>query len=122
VSLSPDFAAFVGDLFAGLGPVRVKRMFGGGGVYLDDVMIALIAGETLYMRTDEALAAEYAAAGSEPFVYEGRGKPVTMPYWRLPDSALDDPEEAVAWARRSLIPARRAAAKKRAVKAQATRG
>jgi TfoX/Sxy family transcriptional regulator of competence genes len=25
-----------------------------------------------------------------------------MPYWRLPDSALDDPDEARGWAERSL--------------------
>ena len=39
-----------------------------------------------------------------------------MPYWRLPESALDDPDEAAGWARRSLIPAERAAAEKRAAK------
>ena len=25
-----------------------------------------------------------------------------MPYWTLPDAALDDPEDASAWARRAL--------------------
>ncbi len=34
---------------------------------------------------------------------------------RLPDAALDDPEAALAWARRSLVPAE-AAARKRAAK------
>ena len=36
-----------------------------------------------------------------------------MPYWSLPDSAVDDPDEAVAWARSSLEAARRKAALKK---------
>ena len=67
------------------------------------------------MRGDAALGADYAAAGSEQWVYEGgRRGPVAMPYWRLPETAADDPDEAAIWARRSLVPAEKAAAKKRA--------
>ncbi len=38
-----SFHAFVRELFAGLGPVTVKRMFGGAGIYADGVMVGLIA-------------------------------------------------------------------------------
>ena len=67
-------------------------MFGGLGVYSGDAMFALVADDALYMKADAALAARYAAAGSEPFVFESRGRRVTMSFWRLPDAALDDPE------------------------------
>ena len=40
------FHAFVVELFAGLGPVRIRRMFGGAGVYAGEVMFALIDDET----------------------------------------------------------------------------
>ena len=30
------------------------------------------------------------------------GKVASMGYWTLPDSAIEDPDEACAWARRSL--------------------
>ncbi len=107
------------DLFAGLGHVEVRRMFGGAGVYVGDACFALLVDGTIYMRTDEVLGPDYAAAGSEQWVYAGGGRgPVAMPYWRLPESALDDPDEAAAWARRSLAPAERAAAEKRAAKAR----
>jgi DNA transformation protein and related proteins len=107
----------VRDLFAGVGPVEVRRMFGGAGVYLGDACFALLVDGAIFMRGDEALGADYAAAGSKQWVYarSGRGA-VAMPYWSLPESALDDPDEAAAWARRSLIPAERAAAAKRAAK------
>ena len=101
------------ELFAGLGQIRIRRMFGGLGIYRGEAMFALVANDTLYMKADTALAEDYAAAGSVPFTYEGKGKPVTMNYWRLPDSAQDDPDEATGWARRSLSVAEAAAAKRR---------
>ena len=101
------------ELFGRLGPIRVRAMFGGLGVYRGEAMFALVAYDTLYMKADDALAADYAAAGSAPFTYEGKGAPVTMSYWRLPDGAHDDPDEALRWAERSLAVAEKAAAKRR---------
>jgi DNA transformation protein len=118
VSAGPDAAALTA-LFAGLGPVRVRRMFGGAGVYLDDAMFAMVADGIIYLRTDPDLAAALEAEGAAPFVYSGgKGAPVERPYWRLPDAALDDPEAATAWARRALVPARAAAAKRAAARAR----
>ena len=118
MAVSPEFSEHIRDLFSGLGPVSVRRMFGGAGLFIDDAMFALVADEIIYMKTDPELAEAYAEAGSEPFVYSGRGKTVEMSYWRLPDSSMDDPDEALDWARRSLIPAEAAAAEKRAAKAR----
>ncbi len=94
-------------------------MFGGAGVYLGDAMIALVIDDTLYMKADAELARTYAEAGSIPFSYGTKGGVRTIPgLMRLPDSALDDADEALDWAQRSLIPAEQAAAKKRAAKAR----
>jgi DNA transformation protein len=107
------FHAFVEELFAGLGPVRIRRMFGGAGVYAGDVMFALIDDETIYLKTDDALKAELAAEGSVAWVYSrAPGKWEETSYWRLPEAALDDPDEAVAWARKSLAVAEARAAQK----------
>jgi DNA transformation protein len=45
--------------------------------------------------------------GSSQWVYDGkaRSKPVAMPYWSIPEAALDDPEELAKWVR--LSPGRR---------------
>jgi len=119
VAVSAEFAAHVRDLFGGLGPIDIRRMFGGAGIYLGDAMFGLIYEDGLiYMRGDAGLGPDYEAEGCEQWVYEGKGKPVAMPYWRLPDSAMDDSDEAIAWARRSLVPAEAAAAEKRAAKAR----
>jgi DNA transformation protein len=108
------FHAFVVELFAGLGPVRIRRMFGGAGVYAGDVMFALIDDETIYLKTDDGLKAELAAEGSVGWVYSrAPGKWEETSYWRLPETALDDPDEAVGWARKSLAVAEAKAAQKK---------
>ena len=108
------FHAFVTELFAGLGPVRIRRMFGGAGVYAGEVMFGLIDDETLYLKTDAALKAELQAQGSVGWVYSrAPGKWEDTSYWRLPEAALDDPDEAVGWARKSLAVAQAKAAAKR---------
>ena len=119
MALSAEFAEHLRDLFGALGPVETRRMFGGAGVYLDDAMFALVIDDTLYMKADPDLARTYAEAGSAPFSYDTRNGVRTIPgLMRLPDSALDDPDEALDWARLSLVPAELAAAKKRAAKAR----
>ena len=80
-------------------------------------MFALVIDDTLSMKADPELARTYSQAGSAPFCYDTRNGVRTIPgLMRLPDSALDDPDEALDWARLSLVPAELAAAKKRAAK------
>jgi DNA transformation protein len=108
------FHAFVEELFAGLGPVRIRRMFGGAGIYAGDVMFGLIDDETIYLKADEALKAELQAEGSVGWVYSrAPGKWEETSYWRLPETALDDPDEAAAWARKALAVAQAKAAEKK---------
>ncbi len=101
------------DLFAALGPVRVRKMFGGQGVYRDGLMFGLEAGGELFLKADAETAGAFAAAGSRQFVYTKDGRSTPMSYWRLPDSALDDPDEAARWGRLAVDAARRSASAKR---------
>lgn len=101
------------DLFAGLGPIHAKRMFGGAGLYCDGLIFAIVADGLAWIKGDDTNRAAFEEVGSERFTYDARGKPMQMNYWRLPDAALDDPDEATRWARLGLEAARRAAAKKK---------
>lgn len=97
------------ELLSGLGPVAHRKMFGGAGLYLEGAMFALIADEELYLKADDALAEALSAEGAQPFVYHGKGRPVTMSYWRMPEAALDDPALAASWGARALDVAQAAA-------------
>ncbi len=117
MAADPDFLEHAKDLFADLGPIRVGRLFGGSALYLDDAMFAMIQNATIFMKADAELAKEYIAAGSTPFSYDTKtGTRVIAGLTSLPDTALEDPDEAVQWARRSMVPAQAAAAEKRAKK------
>lgn len=120
MALSAEYREYLQDLFAGVGPIKIKRMFGGAGIYLDDACFAIVlGGEEILMRGDPEIGQKFEAEGSTQWIYESdRRGTVAMPYWRLPDSAQDDPDEAAVWARLSLEPAREAAAKKAATKAR----
>lgn len=101
------FFGFVEELFSGLGPIRIRKMFGGAGVYADSVMFALLADETIFLKADEGLKRDLGAAGSTPFVWipdngPKKGQSVEMGYWRLPEAALDDADQALIWGRRAL--------------------
>jgi len=99
------------DLFAPFGPVRVRAMFGGLGVYHEERMFALVAEGEVYMKADAESLPAFEAAGSRPFVFEGKGKLVTTSYWLLPDAASDDEDELRRWADMAVQAARRAGAK-----------
>lgn len=96
------------DLFEPFGPVSTRRMSGGIGVYSHGVMFALVADDTVYMKADRETERSFEQAGSEPFTYEGKGKPVRMSYWRLPEEAYEEPDRLRAWAERALESAQNA--------------
>lgn len=100
------------ELFAGFGPVAVKRMFGGAGVYAGETIFAIVLDGVIYLKADEHTVPAFEAEGLTPFSYEAKKKRVVMPYWRIPDRLYDDPEELAQWARKAVSAARRAAASK----------
>lgn len=107
MAVAPALRAFVLELFEGLGDVTARPMMGGLAIYREGRIFAIVGPEDrIYLKAIGALADALAAEGSEQFVYEkAPGKLARMGYWTLPDAALDDPEEACAWARRALAAA-----------------
>ena len=107
MALDRAFEDWARDHLSGLGAFEIKRMFGGAGVMADGVMFAILDDDTLWMKADEALSVEMEALGSRRFSMPTKsGKVMTLPYWSLPETAMDDPDEAVIWARRALDVAR----------------
>ncbi|WP_299862673.1 TfoX/Sxy family protein [uncultured Hoeflea sp.] len=87
------------ELFDSLGAVTIKRMFGGKGIYHQGHILALEVDGEILLKADAQSAAQFADAGASQWVYEGKSKPVAMPYWSIPDAALDDPDEMAKWVR-----------------------
>lgn len=114
MAYDPDFGEWVREHFAGLGPVEIKRMFGGAAVYANGLIFALLDDGIIWLKADDLNAPLLVGAGARQFTYPTKdGKQMAMAYWSLPESALDDPDEAADWARQSIDAAlRKAAARK----------
>ncbi|MEO8308397.1 MAG: TfoX/Sxy family protein [Pseudomonadota bacterium] len=97
-----DLIDLLPDLFYGLGSIRTKRMFGGHGVYADDVFFAWVVREVLYLKADEVTAAHFAERGLPRFEYVKDGKVMTMAFYQAPAEVLEDPDEAVVWGRYAI--------------------
>ena len=108
-----EFVSHVLDLLELLGPVSARRMFGGYGIFLDGSMFALVAGDTLFLKVDDASRGEFEAAGLEPFRYMKKGKAYQMSYHAAPEDALEDAELLREWARKAVDAAFRSARENR---------
>ncbi|MDF1607486.1 TfoX/Sxy family protein [Hoeflea sp. YIM 152468] len=85
------------EMFASLGEVTIRRMFGGKGIYHQGKILALEVSGEILLKADAETAPEFAGAGASQWSYDGKTKPVAMPYWSIPDAALDDPEDLARW-------------------------
>jgi DNA transformation protein and related proteins len=100
------------ELFEPFAAVEVKRMFGGAGVYAEGLCFAVESGGEVFLKVDAETEKIFSAAGSSPFVYSAKGRPMTTSYWRLPAGAYDEPNELRRWAGLGRAAARRAAVEK----------
>ena len=101
--------AGIEEMFQGLGPVTIKRMFGGKGIYHLGRIVAVEVRDEMLLKADETSAPEFAAAGATQWAYEGKkGKAVKMPYWSIPEGAYDDPDLMAKWVRLAYEAALRA--------------
>jgi DNA transformation protein and related proteins len=102
-----EYVEYLREIFEQLGPITVRRMFGGYGIYHRGVMFALVADETLYFKADAENVNHFEEAGLGPFEYSKQGKIVKLSYYMAPDEIFDDQAEAAMWARRSYAAALR---------------
>ena len=85
-----EAAAALEDTLAPLG-VTSKAMFGGHGLFKDEIMFAIVDSDgRLYLRADGTTAVAFEAAGSTQHM--------RMPYWEVPGPVREDPEQLAEWA------------------------
>ena len=90
------------ELLAPLGAVRSRRMFGGFGIYVDEVFVAIVAADRLYLKVNDQTRPQFEAAGCQPFVYDAKRGAVALGYWSAPAEAMESPALMQPWARLAL--------------------
>jgi DNA transformation protein len=122
VTVSADFVAFVVDQLSQSLKVTSRRMFGGVGLYYEDLFFALIAADVLFFKVDDSNREDYVARGCKAFQPRLRDQTVySMNYFAVPPEVLEDAEDLAPWAHKSIAVARAAAAQKSHLAAGKTR-
>ena len=107
---SADFIAYVLELMRPTARASSRSMFGGHGLYVDETIVAIVVGDCVYFKTDDANRAEFVELGLEPFVYTGRaGTKTVTGYRRAPEEALENPTAMAHWLRSAMGAALRSA-------------
>ena len=115
-----EFVEYLHEVFEAFGPIRSRKMFGGHGIYHNDLMFGLVAADELYLKTDSTNVGAFEERGLGPFEFVANNKVSKMSYYLAPEEIYDDPDEAKAWAelgfqaalRANEIKARKAAKKR----------
>jgi len=108
MGVSPSYQTFVLEQLGRCGlRIRARSMFGGVGLYADQLFFALIADDTLYFKVDDTNRSDYQARGLGPFRPYGEAGE-TMGYFRVAEDLLEDPDELRGWADKAIAVARRA--------------
>jgi DNA transformation protein and related proteins len=102
---SRDFVAHIVELMR---PSRAiaKAMFGGHGIYVDGLFVAIVADDTLFLKTDDASRGAFDALSLPPFEFKTKdGRGTASGYRRAPDEALESSAEMQVWLRRAVAAA-----------------
>ncbi|HEX9581368.1 MAG TPA: TfoX/Sxy family protein [Gemmatimonadales bacterium] len=104
--MNPSFHSYVLDQIGRVVPgVRDRGMFGGVGIYADDLFFALIDDDALYFKVDDSNRADFEQRAMGPFRPFGEGGEV-MQYYQVPDDVLEDAEALRPWVEKAIQVAR----------------
>ncbi len=101
MAVSKDFLEYVLDQLSEWGEVKIKRMFGGAGLYLDGLMFGLVANDVVYLKVDETNKDKYIKHGSsplKPFASEA----TVLSFYNISVDVFEDAEKFIEWAEESL--------------------
>lgn len=102
MAVTPSYRTFVLEQIGRVIPgVRSRSMFGGIGIYADELFFALIANDILYFKVSDANRGDFEARGMGPFRPFGEHGEV-MSYYQVPEDVLEDLEVLREWADKSV--------------------
>ena len=90
------------DLFASFGVIKSRSMFGGFGIFCNDIMFALIVENELHLRASLQNEQTFKDLGMEPYCYTKRGFPVVTKYFAVPASWWENSNELLQQAKAAL--------------------
>lgn len=107
MSVSPEFRTFVLEQLARVAPgIRSRSMFGGLGIYSNELFFALIDDDILYFKVDDTNRPDFEARGLPPFRPFGEDGEV-MQYYEIPADIIEDADALQPWVAKAVAVAAR---------------
>ena len=101
MAVSESYLTFVLEQLDRIRDLASRRMFGGVGLYSGDLFFGLLDNDRLYLKVDHRNVDDYTRAGMAPFQpYPDQA--MTMKYYEVPVSVLEDRDELAIWASRAV--------------------
>ena len=91
-----SFKEFVLDQLAGMGSVTCRAMFGGYGLYYNQIFFGILHKGRLYFKTNDQTRPAYKKCGMQPF--RPSDKQTLKNYYEVPPDILEDGDELIRWA------------------------
>ena len=85
-----------------LGKIDTRTQFGGYSLAVEKIVFAVVAEGELYLRACEQIQPYIGAGRMPPLVFQKRGMPVALNYFRVDDAMWEQPETLLALSRWSL--------------------
>ena len=99
MTTSPEYASYILDQLSEAGTITSRKMFGGVGIYVDDVFCAMVSSSNrFYLRVGPDNIDDFKQAGMEKFP---GGKGAGMPYYEVPEEVLEEASDLADWAARA---------------------
>ncbi len=92
--VSPDFVTRVSRQLSEARPIRIKKMFGGLGIYLDEAFFGVCDDDGTFFKVDESNLKRYEEAGMGPWMMGGV---LNDKYRQVPEAVMDEPGELGEW-------------------------
>ena len=103
-----EFVEYLHEVFEQFGAIRSRKMFGGHGIYHNDLMFGLVADDELYLKTDQNNIHFFDELDLPAFEFHSDKKIIKMSYYAAPEAIFDDPDQAKFWAELAFDAALRA--------------
>jgi DNA transformation protein len=99
--VSAGVKTFVMDQLAPVRGLDARAMFGGIGLYSEDVFFGILAADVLYFKVDDDSRRAYQSKRMEPFK-PFADRTMTMSYYAVPPDVLEDSDLLAKWAQRAI--------------------
>jgi len=78
------------DILGHIPGITTKKMFSGTGIFLDDVIVAFVAGGELYFKCDDYLEEKYKSLCCHSFEFNKNGKIIKLCYISATEDMIEN--------------------------------